>query len=148
MTQMPPPQGPVSYGAPNTPNPSQSTGMAVASLICGIMSIVLAFFVCLWFLAVPLGLVAVILAIIARGKIARGEAGGAGLAKGGLITGIIGIILSIVIRAAIGLFFRAAGSRIQEELEKEQRRLEQQQRQQQQQRPTTQPSSASESDNP
>ena len=144
MTQMPPPQGPVSYGAPS---PSQSTGMAVGSLICGIMSIVLSFFVCLWFLSVPLGLVAVILAIIARGKIARGEAGGAGLAKGGLITGIIGIILSIVISAAIGLFFRAAGSRIQEELEKEQRRLEQQQRQQQQ-RPTTQPSSASESDNP
>jgi hypothetical protein len=142
MTQMPPAQGPVSYGAPN---PSQSTGMAVGSLICGIMSIVLSFFVCLWFLSVPLGLVAIVLAIIARGKIARGEAGGAGLAKGGLITGVVGIILSVVISLAVGLFFRAAGGRIQEELEKEQRRLEQQQRQQ---RPTTQPSSATESDNP
>ena len=145
MTQMPPGPGPVSYGAPN---PSQSTGLAVGSLICGIMSVVLSFFVCLWFLSVPLGLVAIILAIVARGKIARGEAGGAGLAKGGLITGILGIILSVVISAAIGIFFRAAGSKIQEELEKEQRRLEQQQRQQQQQRPTTQPSSATETENP
>ena len=31
MTQMPPPTGPVAYG---TPNPSQSTGLAVGSVIC------------------------------------------------------------------------------------------------------------------
>ena len=145
MTQMPPPvPGPVSYGAPN---PSQSTGLAVGSLICGIMSIVLSFFVCLWFLSVPLGIVAIILAVIARGKIARGEAGGAGAAKGGLITGIIGVLLSVVISLAIGLFFREAGNRLQKEIEKEQRRLEQQQ---QQRRSTTQPASTTEteSDNP
>jgi hypothetical protein len=145
MTQMPPAPGPVSYGSPN---PSQNTGMAMGSLICGIVSIVLAIIPCLWFLSVPLGLVAIILAVIARGKIARGEAGGAGAAKGGLITGIIGIILSIVISTAIGLFFRAAGNKLQQEYEKERVRLEQQQRPQQQQRPTTQPSSATESDNP
>ena len=145
MTQMPPPApGPVGYGAPN---PSQNTGLAVGSLICGIMSIVLSFFVCLWFLSVPLGLVAIVLAIVARGKIARGEAGGAGLAKGGLITGIVGIILSVVISLAIGLFFREAGNRLQQEIEKEQRRLEQQQ---QQRGSTTQPASGTdtESDNP
>ena len=101
--------------------------MAMASLICGIVSIVLSLFVCLWFLAVPLGIVAVILAIVARGKIARGEAGGAGAAKAGLITGIIGILLSIVITITISVFFREAGNRLQQEIERQQRLQEQQQ---------------------
>src|SRR4051794_41538657 len=85
---MPPPTGPVAYGAPT---PSQSTGLAVGSLICGIVSIVL---FCMWFISIPAGLVAIALAYVARGKIARGEAGGAGLAKAGLICGIVGVVLA------------------------------------------------------
>src|SRR4051794_17998805 len=91
MTQMPPPTGPVAYGAPT---PSQSTGLAVGSLICGIVSIVL---FCMWFISIPAGLVAIALAYVARGKIARGEAGGAGLAKAGLICGIVGVALAALL---------------------------------------------------
>ena len=149
MTQMPPTApGPAAY---QNPNPQQSTGLAVGSVICGVLSIVLSFFVCLWFLAVPLGVVAVILAMVARGKIARGEASGAGLAKAGLITGIIGIILSVVITAAISLFFRAAGNTLKEQAERMQREAERmqqeaakQQQQQQRQPATTQPSAPGE----
>jgi lysylphosphatidylglycerol synthetase-like protein (DUF2156 family) len=126
MTQMPPPTGPVAYGAPN---PSQSTGLAVGSVICGVISVILSLFsFCLWFLSLPLAIVAIVLAVIARGKIARGEAGGEGLAKAGLITGVIGLILSIMIPVILGLFFRTAGEKFRQQLEKEQQRIEQQQR--------------------
>ena len=138
MTQMPPTPGPVSYGAPN---PSQSTGMAVASLICGVMSIVL---LCFWFISIPLGIVAIVLAVVVRGKIARGEAGGAGLAKAGMITGIIGAVLSLLLTIATFAGLNMLGDWAQ----RQQQQYEQQQQQQQQQRPTTQPSSATESDNP
>jgi Na+/H+-dicarboxylate symporter len=115
----PPPGGPVGYGAPQ---PSQ--GLAIASMVCGIASIVL---FCVWWLSIPLAIAAVICGILARGKIARGEAAGAGMAKAGLITGIIGAVLAIlfVILAIVG--FTMFGDQIQKEMEKQQRLQDQQQ---------------------
>ncbi|HEV2295869.1 MAG TPA: hypothetical protein VGR35_18630 [Tepidisphaeraceae bacterium] len=57
MSQVPPPMGapPVGY---QTPGPNRPQGLAIGALVCGILSLVL---VCIWFLAVPLGIVAIIL---------------------------------------------------------------------------------------
>ena len=142
MSQMPPtgpaPTGPVSYSSP-PPGAQANTGMAMGSMICGILSVVLSLFsMCIWFLSLPLGIVAVVLAVIARGKIARGEAGGAGMAKGGLIAGLIGILLSIVIPVITYYGLQRAGNRLQQEAERLQREMEQQQRQQ----PATAPAPA------
>lgn len=126
MTQMPPPTGPVTYQAP-PPGAQASQGMAVGSLVCGIASI--AFF-CVWWLSIPLGIVAVVLAVMAKGKIARGEASGAGLAKAGMICGIIGAGISLLITILAVVGFTMFGSKLKE--------LEQQQRMQQQQQSTTQ----------
>jgi hypothetical protein len=125
MTQMPPPTGPVAYGAPT---PSQSTGLAVGSLICGIVSIVL---FCMWFISIPAGLVAIALAYVARGKIARGEAGGAGLAKAGLICGIVGVVLAVLLNILAFAGLHMLGNWA----EKQNRQMNQQQR-----TSTTQPS--------
>ena len=123
----PPGPGPVAYQGPN---PQQNTGLAMGSMICGVLSIVLSFLsFCIWFISLPLGIVAVVLALVARGKIARGEAGGAGPAKAGLITGIIGVVLSILIPLILYAGLRTAGSKFQQEAERIQREAERQQRQ-------------------
>ena len=138
MSQMPPPpgvppMGPTSYASP-PPGAAPSSGLAVGSLICGLLSIVLSLFsFCIWFLSLPLGIVAVVLAMVARGKIARGEASGGGMVKAGLITGIIGIVLSILIPVGMYYGLRSAGEKLQQEADRIQREMEQQQGQQ----PTT-----------
>ena len=124
MPGAPMPTGPVSYQAP-PPGAQASQGMAIGSLICGIASIV---FFCIWWLSIPLGIVAVVLAVMAKGKIARGEAGGAGLAKAGMICGIIGAVISLLITVLAIVGVTMFGDKLQEMQRKQ---LEQQQRQQQ-----------------
>ena len=128
MSQIPPPGGapPMGY---QTPAPQQSQGLAIGSLVCGIVSIVL---FCVWFVSIPVGIVAIILGVIAKGKIARGEAGGQGLAKTGTILGIVGTLLAILwivlLFAGVSLF----GSKMEEmqkEMEQKARELEQQSQQ-------------------
>src|SRR5690554_7280874 len=54
----------------NVNTPKASNGMATASLILGIVSIVFSFF---WIIAVICGILAVVLGIVAKGKIKRSE---------------------------------------------------------------------------
>jgi hypothetical protein len=107
----------VSYQAP-PPGAQASQGMAIGSLVCGILSIVT---FCGWYLSIPLGIVAIVLGQMAKGKIARGEAGGAGLAKTGVILGAIGIALSVLITILAIVGFTMFGDRMQKEMERQQR---------------------------
>lgn len=73
-----------------------SQGLAIASLICGILSLIGC---CAWFLMIPLGLVAIILGVIALSK-AKGDPArysGKGMATTGIITGILGLIASAIV---------------------------------------------------
>jgi len=126
MTQMPPPgpTGPVTYQTP-PPNAQANQGMAIASLICGILSLVT---FCGWYLSVPLGVVAIVLGQMAKGKVARGEGGGGGLAKAGVICGAIGVALSVLITILAVVGFSLFGSRMKAEIERQQR-IQQQQKQ-------------------
>jgi type II secretory pathway pseudopilin PulG len=71
-------------------NPPPNDGLAVASLCCGIGSVV-----CLGALS---GVPAIICGHMARGKIARsgGTLGGAGLALAGLIMGYVSVVLTVI----------------------------------------------------
>lgn len=123
MSQVPPPMGgaPVGY---QTPGPNKPQGMAIAALICGILSIVL---VCVNILSIPLGIAAIVLGIIGRGKAQRGEAGGEGLAKTGMILGIVGIALAILltILAYAGMSFLGGKAREIEQQMQQQQQIEQ-----------------------
>ena len=68
--------------------------MAVASLVCGILGLVM-FWAC--FVGLALGIVATVLGVIGRKKASQlpGETG-SGLALGGIITGAIGTLVGIV----------------------------------------------------
>ena len=126
MSQMPPPgvppTGPVSYQTP-PPGAQASQGMAIGSLVCGIGSIVL---FCIWIVSIPLGIVAIVLGQIAKGKIARGEAGGATLAKTGVILGAIGIALSVLIQILAIVGITVLGNKAKEFEERERLRQQQQ----------------------
>jgi len=72
---------------PTPPGPQPASGLATASQICGILSLVL--FCCLFF---PLPIAAIVLGIVARVQGNR-----SGKARAGIICGIIALVLSVAI---------------------------------------------------
>lgn len=86
-----------SYGT-NVPARSLPKGLAVASLILGIVGIFTSFLL----FGALLGLVALILGFVALGKVKRGEADGRGLAIGGIITGVLAMLLTLLLVATVG----------------------------------------------
>jgi hypothetical protein len=80
--------GAMAYAGPRT------DGLAIASLICGIVGIA-CFFICL---GVVLGPVAAIMGFISRQRVASsgGTLAGGGLALAGLILGVVGFAVSVI----------------------------------------------------
>lgn len=73
-------------------------GLAVASLVLGIIGILTSFLL----FGALLGLVALILGFVALGKVKRGEADGRGLAIGGIVTGVLAMLLTLLLVATVG----------------------------------------------
>ena len=89
----------------------QGNGMATASLILGICSIALCW---LGWIGIICGILAIIFAVVAKNKIkANPSVGGAGSAKGGLITGIIGIAIAVVFIILALMFVAAVTSNVE-----------------------------------
>ena len=80
--------------------PTDRKGLAVLSLILGIISIVLA---CFWFVSIPCGIIAVILGVMAK------KSTKPNISISGLVTGCIGIFISILI---IIIFFTVSAGLI------------------------------------
>ncbi len=68
----------------------QSKGLAIASMVCGIVSLV---FFCLWYICLPAGIVSIILGSIALAKKTEGK----GMAIAGLVCAIIGIAIYVIL---------------------------------------------------
>jgi hypothetical protein len=134
MTQQPPPPGFTPGGYPNyqppPPPAGASTGLAIASLVLGILSVPCFCFT--WF-DLPLAIVAIILGVLALNKVKTGQGGGKGMATAGLILGSIGLILALVL-IIVGF---VAGPAIQQRLLHFQQQVQQQQQQIQQQQGTS-----------
>ena len=89
-----PPPGGYGGGYP-PPVAKQSNGVAIAALVCGILTIVTCLF--------PLGLVAAILGFVGLSKAKNLNGSGRGMAIGGIVTGIIGLISGAVLVFAVFL---------------------------------------------
>ncbi|MGE0730382.1 MAG: DUF4190 domain-containing protein, partial [Acidimicrobiia bacterium] len=76
-------------------------GMAIASLVTGIGSILAAFACCLGGL---IGIAAIVLGVMSRKKIkaSNGATSGAGLALAGIITGAVAVALALLVLAFFG----------------------------------------------
>lgn len=104
MSDSIPPQPPVTAQPQNTPGTPQNCGLAIASLVCGVLGI---------------SLIAIILGHISLGKIRRsnGTLKGRGMALTGTILGYAFIVVTILVLAAsfllLKLGFDSAGAEIQ-----------------------------------
>lgn len=72
------------------PGRPAGNGLAVAGMILGILSVLL---FCMWFLALPAGIVAVVLSVYGRKRSQQNGEGG-GMATAGLVLGITGTLFS------------------------------------------------------
>lgn len=84
--------GPVGHPVPTAP---VSATLAVISMICGIISLIVC---CFWPLSMPLALVAIILGHVAISQIKADPSrfGGRGKAGAGLVTGYLGLIAAVI----------------------------------------------------
>jgi hypothetical protein len=96
----------------STPSASKPAGLAITSMVLGIVSLLF----CIWYVAIPCGILAIVFGIIAGNKAKAGEGGGAGMAKAGFIMGCIGLAIDIIIVILIftvGLaFFKGAQAQL------------------------------------
>lgn len=72
-------------------------GMAIAALVLGILSVLNCWIPAVNIIAIVFGIIALVLGLIGRSRAKKGIASGKGIALGGIITGAIGIVLSIAI---------------------------------------------------
>lgn len=93
----------VPSAAPASPAVHPKKGMAIASMVLGIVAIVI---FCMWYVSIPCAIVAIVLGVLAK------KAGKIGMATAGIVTGIIALgldILAITLLASLLASFGAAG---------------------------------------
>ena len=98
-------QAPLGYNSSSAP---KSSGLAIASMVLGIISIPL---FCSPFLSFPAQFWRLVLGAIARSKVSRGEGGGGGMAMAGIVCGLISILLAVVLIAGFLSFLHFGGQR-------------------------------------
>lgn len=133
MSQNPGNPYPPMYQSTDAPKPS---GLAVASMVLGIISLVL---FCLWYLSIPCAIIGLSLGLVANGKAKRGEGGGGGMAKAGIICTIIALALDALMVVLLILGISMFGNSFRQQLQKQIQQQQQMQQQQQTAPPTTQP---------
>lgn len=97
----PPPPPPPGYSDHSHEPVEKKNGLGIASLVLGIISIIGIITVVGGIL---FGLIGAILGFIARGRVKRGEADNGGVALAGVITSLIGLLVSIAL-IVIGVVF-------------------------------------------
>lgn len=77
------------YGGPHVQkSPAGGNELAIVSMVCGIISIVIC---CVFYLSGPLAVIAVVLGIVSLSK----QMNGKGMAIAGIVTGSIGVLLAL-----------------------------------------------------
>lgn len=79
--------------------------MAVAALVVGILSLLIAFIPLIGLIGVIGGLIALILGIVGRSKVRQGADGG-GMAVAGIVTGALAIVIAVLITVGLVAFGR------------------------------------------
>lgn len=103
-----PPPPPQPYSGFTPPPVGPRNGLGIAALVIAIIGLVFC-----WTVAggVILGVVAVIIGFVARGRVTRGEASNGGVAIAGIVLGFLAIIVSLIfIPIWIGVFNEVGGS--------------------------------------
>ena len=102
----PPPPPPPPYSGFAPPPTGAKNGMGIAALVIAIIGLVASASVVL---GIILGLVAVILGFIARGRVKSGEANNGGIALTGILLGFLSIVAGVVFIFIYVAAFREVG---------------------------------------
>jgi hypothetical protein len=98
------------YGAPYGGGPGaggpKRNGLGIAALVVGILSLLGIFTI---FGGILLGIVAIILGVLGRGRVKRGEADNGGMAIAGIVMGAISLLVSLALIAAGVAIFNSVG---------------------------------------
>ncbi len=96
----PPAYGQQQFGMPPVPAGNRN-GLGTAALVLGILSLVT------WFLFIGglFGIVAVVLGFLGRGRAKRREASNGGMALAGIVTGAVGILLTVLVIVGVAALF-------------------------------------------
>jgi hypothetical protein len=106
-SELAPPTPPMPLGAGSPAGaPSPTNGFAVASLVLGILAVVLCWTI---YLGIGLGVLAIVFGALGIGR-ARALAANRGMAVAGLVLGIAGVVLSLVLILLVVTFFTHSGS--------------------------------------
>ena len=98
------PAGSAEYAPPAHPR----NGIGITALVLGIVAVVASITV---IGGILLGIIAIVLGFIGRSRAKKGQATNSGVALAGIITGAVGLVLSIVlVVAGAALFFGHGGS--------------------------------------
>lgn len=90
------------YGQPAAgPGGPPKNGLGVAALVLGILALITSLSI---IGGVLLGLLAIVLGIVGRGRAKRGEANNGGMALAGIILGVLGLLISVAL-VAVGASF-------------------------------------------
>jgi hypothetical protein len=97
-----PEPAPTPFGASKHHEIEGPKGFALTALVLGVVGAVISITPCLWMVGIVPDVLAIVFALLARKKIKEGVAAGAGMAKAGLICGIVGIVLWFISMAVMG----------------------------------------------
>lgn len=101
--QYPPPGYGQPYGQQGGPQGPQKNGLGIAALVLGILSLFSWFFL----IGGLFGLIAIILGIIALGRVKRGEANNKGMSLAGIVTGALGLLLTVLVVVGVATLFNS-----------------------------------------
>jgi hypothetical protein len=104
-----PPPPPMPYTGPGEMPPARRNGMGTAALILAIIALFICWIPFVGFLGLVLGIVAMVLGFVGRGRAKRGEANNGGVALGGILLGFLAIVGAIVAAALWFFAFKEAG---------------------------------------
>ena len=98
----PPPYGQQQFGMPPAPAGNRN-GLGTAALVLGILSLVT------WFLFIGgvFGIIAVVLGALGRGRAKRREASNGGMALAGIITGAVGVLLTVLVVVGVAALWNS-----------------------------------------
>jgi uncharacterized protein DUF4190 len=103
-----PPPPPQPYSGYTPPPPAPKNGLGIAALVTAIVALV-----AVWSVigGIILGLVAVIIGFVGRGRVKRGEATNGGVAVAGIVLGFLAIVVSVVFIAIwVNVFNEVGGT--------------------------------------
>lgn len=94
--------GAVPYGS--APRSEPRNGLGIAALVLGVIALLTGLFV----VGAAFGIAAVVLGVLGRARVKRGEANNGGMALAGIVLGILGVLLSILVVIGVTSLFRSA----------------------------------------